>query len=55
MADYVLSCCSPCDLSNEWVEKRDIKRACRLMYATETLCVIVLMALALAICIAYYR
>ena len=25
MADYVLSCCSPCDLSNEWVEKRDIK------------------------------
>ena len=37
------------------VEKRDIKRACRLMYATETLCVIVLMVLALAICIAYYR
>ena len=37
------------------VEKRDIKRACRLMYATETLCVIVLMVLALAICISYYR
>ena len=36
------------------VEKRDIKRACRLMYATETLCVIVLMVLALACCIAYY-
>lgn len=24
MSDYVLSCCSPCDLSNEWVQKRDI-------------------------------
>lgn len=37
------------------VERKDIPRACRLMYATETLCVIVLMVLALAICIAYYR
>ena len=24
MSDYVLSCCSPCDLSNEWMEKRGI-------------------------------
>lgn len=24
MSEYVLSCCSPCDLSNEWVEKRNI-------------------------------
>lgn len=24
MSDYVVSCCSPCDLSNEWVERRNI-------------------------------
>ncbi len=37
------------------VERADIPRACKLMYGTELLCVILLSALALAICIQYYR
>ena len=24
MSEYVLSCCSPCDLSNEWIERRQL-------------------------------
>ena len=24
MEDYILSCCSSCDLSNEWIEKRNL-------------------------------
>ncbi len=37
------------------IERKDIKRACRLMYATETLCVILMLFLALVISILYYR
>jgi DegV family protein with EDD domain len=28
MSDFVLSCCSTADLSNEWYAKRDIKKVC---------------------------
>ena len=28
MEDYILSCCSSCDLSNEWIEKRNLHYVC---------------------------
>ena len=28
MSEYILSCCSSCDLSNEWVKKRDLHYVC---------------------------
>ena len=28
MGDYILSACAPCDLTPEWMEKRDISYVC---------------------------
>ncbi|WP_026520328.1 adenosylcobinamide-phosphate synthase CbiB [Butyrivibrio sp. FCS006] len=37
------------------IERRDIKRACRLMYGTESLCIVLMVILAVVLSISYYR
>ena len=40
---------------NRPIERQDIKRACRLMYWTESLCIVLMVILAVALSISYYR